>query len=90
MPKRGGEELNEAAIELWVENLISTEEAIDEDNALGWIVDLKEKNPSYYEDRLSIYRKKVRDEFSKHGNALWTLSESAKTNLQKLKELALE
>ena len=89
MPKRGGEELNEAAIELWVENLISTEEAIDEDNALGWIVDLKEKNPSYYEDRLSIYRKKVRDEFSKHGNALWTLSESAKTNLQKLKEVGI-
>ena len=89
MPKRGGEELNEAAIELWVENLISTEEAIDDENALGWIVDLKEKNPSYYEDRLSIYRKKVRDEFSKHGNALWTLSESAKTNLQKLKEVGI-
>ena len=89
MPKRGGEELNEAAIELWIENLISTEEAIDDENALGWIVDLKEKNPSYYEDRLSIYRKKVRDEFSKHGNALWTLSESAKTNLQKLKEVGI-
>ncbi|MGB0699515.1 MAG: DEAD/DEAH box helicase family protein [Candidatus Poseidoniaceae archaeon] len=89
MPKRGGEELNEAAIELWIENLISTEEAIDDENALGWIVDLKEKNPSYYEDRLSIYRKKVRDEFSKHGNALWTLSESSKTNLQKLKEVGI-
>ena len=89
MPKRGGEELNEAAIELWIDNLISTEEAIDDENALGWIVDLKEKNPSYYEDRLSIYRKKVRDEFSKHGNALWTLSESAKTNLQKLKEVGI-
>ena len=89
MPKRGGEELNEAAIELWIENLISTEEAIDDENALGWIVDLKEKNPSYYEDRLSIYRKKVRDEFSKHGNALWTLSQSAKTNLQKLKEVGI-
>ena len=89
MPKRGGEELNEAAIELWIENLISNEEAIDEENALGWINDLKEKNQPYYEDRLSIYRKKVRDEFSKHGNALWTLSESAKTNLQKLKQIGI-
>ena len=89
MPKRGGEELNEAAIELWIENLISNEEAIDEENSLGWINDLKEKNQPYYEDRLSIYRKKVRDEFSKHGNALWTLSESAKTNLQKLKQIGI-
>ncbi|MEC7178789.1 MAG: DEAD/DEAH box helicase family protein, partial [Candidatus Thermoplasmatota archaeon] len=89
MPKRGGEELNEAAIELWIENLISNEEAIDEENALGWINDLKEKNQPYYEDRLSIYRKKVRDEFTKHGNALWTLSESAKTNLQKLKQVGI-
>ena len=89
MPKRGGEELNEAAIELWIENLISNEEAIDEENALGWIEDLKTKNNAYYEDRLSVYRKKVRDEFSKHGNALWTLSESAKNNLQRLKEIGI-
>ena len=89
MPKRGGEELNEAAIELWIENLISNEEAIDEENALGWIEDLKIKNSDYYEDRISVYRKKVRDEFSKHGNALWTLSESAKNNLQRLKEIGI-
>ena len=68
MPKRGGEELNEAAIDLWTENLISNEEALDEENALGWIEDLKIKNSDYYEERLSVYRKKVRDDFSKHGN----------------------
>ena len=89
MPKRGGNELNEAAIELWIENLIANEEAIDEENALGWIGDLKIKNSDYYEDRISVYRKKVRDEFSKHGNALWTLSESAKNNLQRLKEIGI-
>ena len=89
MPKRGGNELNEAAIELWIESLIANEEAIDEENALGWIEDLKIKNSDYYEDRISVYRKKVRDEFSKHGNALWTLSESAKNNLQRLKEIGI-
>ena len=89
MPKRGGEELNEAAIDLWTENLISNEEALDEENALGWIEDLKIKNSDYYEERLSVYRKKVRDEFSKHGNALWTLSESAKNNLQRLKKIGI-
>ena len=89
MPKRGGEELNEAAIELWTESLISKGEAIDEENALAWQEDLKIRNNDYYEDRLSIYRKKVRDEFSKHGNALWTLSESAKNNLKALKEIGV-
>ena len=89
MPKRGGEELNEAATELWVQNLISNGEAVDEENALAWQEDLKVRNNDYYEDRLSTYRKKVRDEFSKHGNALWTLSESAKDNLQRLKEAGI-
>lgn len=89
MPKRGGEELNEAAIELWTESLISNGEAIDEANALAWQEDLRIRNNDYYEDRLSTYRKKVRDEFSKHGNALWTLSESAKNNLQRLKEVGI-
>ena len=89
MPKRGGEELNEAAIELWTESLISKGEAIDEENALAWQEDLKIRNNDYYEERLSIYRKKVRDEFSKHGNALWTLSESAKNNLKALKEIGV-
>ncbi len=89
MPKRGGEELNEAATELWVQNLISNGEAVDEENALAWQEDLKVRNNDYYEDRLSTYRKKVRDEFSKHGNALWTLSESAKNNLQRLKEAGI-
>ena len=89
MPKRGGEELNEAAIELWIQSLISNGEAIDEENALAWQEDLKIRNNDYYEDRLSIYRKKVRDEFSKHGNALWTLSETAKNNLKGLKEIGI-
>ena len=89
MPKRGGEELNEAAIELWTESLISNGEAIDEASALAWQEDLRVRNNDYYEDRLSTYRKKVRDEFSKHGNALWTLSESAKNNLQRLKEVGI-
>ena len=55
MPERGGEELNEAAIELWIQSLISNGEAIDEENALAWQEDLKIRNNDYYEDRLSIY-----------------------------------
>ncbi len=78
MPKRGGEQLDQVAIELWCESLIISGEAVDEESAIAWIKDLEDKNVNYYKDRLSIYRKKVRDDFSKHGNALWTLSESSR------------
>lgn len=90
MPKRGGEQLDQVAIELWCESLIISGEAVDEESAIAWIKDLEDKNVNYYKDRLSIYRKKVRDDFSKHGNALWTLSESSRKTLEKLKQVGVE
>ena len=89
MPKRGGEQLDEVAIELWSESLIINGEADDEDSAIAWIQDLEAKNINYYKERLSVYRKKVRDDFSKHGNALWTLHDSSRKTLEKLKEIGI-
>ena len=89
MPKRGGEQLDEVAIELWSESLIINGEAVDEDSAIAWIQDLEIKNINYYKERLSVYRKKVRDDFSKHGNALWTLNDSSRKTLEKLKEIGI-
>lgn len=89
MPKRGGEQLDEVAIELWIESLIINEEATDEESAIAWIKDLEDKNFNYYKNRLSVYRKKVRDDFSKHGNALWTLSESSRKTLENLKKVGI-
>ena len=89
MPKRGGEQLDGVAIELWIESLIINEEASDEESAIAWIKDLEDKNFNYYKDRLSVYRKKVRDDFSKHGNALWTLSESSRKTLENLKKVGI-
>ena len=86
MPKRGGEQLDQVAIELWSESLIANGESIDEESAIAWIEDLKTKNKKYYDERLSVYRKKVRDDFSKHGNALWTLHESSRKTLREIKE----
>ena len=54
MPKRGGEQLDEVAIELWSESLIINGEADDEDSAIAWIEDLEIKNINYYKERLSI------------------------------------
>ena len=89
MPRKGGEDLDEVAIELWAEKLILDEEASDHEEAKAWQDDLLERNFDYYTKRLSTYRKKVRDEFAEHGNALWTLHESAKENLLRLKEVGI-
>ena len=89
MPKRGGEQLDQVAIELWSESLIAKGETVDEESAIAWIEDLQIKNKKYYDVRLSVYRKKVRDDFSKHGNALWTLHESSRKTLERLKKIGI-
>ena len=89
MPKHGGESLDESAIELWIKSLIVKKEAIDDESALAWIEDLRSKNSKYFDDRISVYRKKVRDDFAQHGNALWTLSESSRKTLQRLKKVGI-
>ena len=81
MPKKGGEDLDVTAIELWAETLVTKAEADSNESAMIWIADLKRTNPEYFDERLSIYRKKVRDDFAKNGNALWTLLDSAKQTL---------
>ena len=86
MPKRGGEDLDVTAIELWAEVLVSKAEADTNEAALLWIADLKRTNPEYFDERLSVYRKQVRDDFAKNGNALWTLHDSARKTLMKLKQ----
>ena len=90
LPKRGGDDLDESAMELWISKLMTPDidriEAEDRESAISWIEDLEEKNPEYYADRLSHFRKKVRDDLSEHGNALWVLHDSAKANLMRLKE----
>ena len=89
MPRKGGEDLDQVAIELWAEKLISDGEASNHEEAMAWQKDLLERNKKYYTSRLSTYRKKVRDEYAEHGNALWTLHESAKENLMLLKDCLL-
>ena len=43
MPKRGGDSLDDSAIELWIKSLIAKKEAIDDESALAWIDDLRTK-----------------------------------------------
>ncbi len=86
MPKKGGEDLDVTAVELWSETLVAKAEADTNEAAMLWIADLKRTNPDYFHERLSVYRKKVRDDFAENGNALWTLHDSARKTLMKLKQ----
>ena len=88
-PGKGGEDIEEKALLLWAEKLIAQEEAHDHVSCEAWQTDLKEKNPEYYEERLGTYRKKVRDEIAKGGNAISILGKSAKENLERLKEVGV-
>ena len=67
---------DDAAMEIWVDKLISENEA-DSTETVKLVEDLKDNNKEYYSERFSTYRKQVRDDFA-HGNALWILHESAK------------
>ena len=88
-PGKGGEDIEEMALMAWSEKLIAQGEAHDHVSCEAWQTDLKEKNPDYYEERLGTYRKKVRDEIAKSGNAISILGKSAKENLERLKEVGV-
>jgi superfamily II DNA or RNA helicase len=89
MPRKGGKDLDQVALSLWAEKLIEDGQADDHESAEAWQSSLKSSNSKYYTSRLSTYRKKVRDDFAKNGNAMWTLHESAKANLMRLKEVGI-
>ena len=94
LPKRGGDDLDGAAIEMWVSKLMTpsesgTIEAEDSESAMAWINDLEQKNSEYHAETMSHYRKKVRDSLADHGNALWVLHESARENLMRLSEVGV-
>lgn len=86
MPQRGGSNLDNAAVRLWIENLLVKSQATDEAEASAWIADLAEKNPAYHRERLAAFRKDVRDESFIQGNALEMLHRSSKETLQRLQD----
>lgn len=89
LPHRGSKNMNADAIELWIENLVEKGQAKDPDEAVVWIDDLKRHNRSYYDDRLSGYRKVVRDEIATRGEAMKTLHSSALETLERLKHAGI-
>ena len=85
MPGRGGISEELKTVQLWQEKLIEQGEAVNPREALIWINDLKAHNCDYYEERMSFYRKKVRDQKALSGDALDVLHDSAMATLERLK-----
>ncbi len=86
LPRRGGEDLDAEAHQLWQSRLIEKGQAKDPDEAAVWIDDLRRHNAEYYERRLSAYRKEIRDAAAMGGQSLRMLHDSSRATLQRLRE----
>jgi hypothetical protein len=89
LPRRGGEDLDRKAVELWIDRLIETQQAEDPVQADLWIADLERHNPQYYAERLSAYRKKARDAAAISGQALDMLHRSSLETLRRLRDFGI-
>jgi len=85
LPSRGGKDIDADALNRWIERLVDEGHAQDPDEAKIWIDDLKRHNHAYYVDRLSGYRKAIRDDIAISGGAMKTLHASALATLERLK-----
>ena len=86
LPRRGGEDLDAEAVDLWRERLMEEGQAEGYEEAEAWIDGLKLHNRAYHDERLSSYRKMVRDRMAIGGEALKTLHQSSLATLERLRE----
>lgn len=86
MPQRGNEDWDRVALELWKQRLVEKGEAQDLSEAAVWIEDLHAHNPEYYEDRLSVYRKRHRDDIAADGNSFELLHRSSQETLLRARQ----
>jgi hypothetical protein len=86
MVRTKGEDLEQAAMELWVQKLLDMGEAIDLDSSIAWIEDLRSNNQSYYEKQMKGFRKKARDAMSEVSGSISWLNSSSLKAIERLKE----
>lgn len=89
LPRRGDDGLDHAAMSLWEDRLISKGQAQDPAEAKVWIRDLKKHNRDYYDERLSAYRKSVRDEAGLAGESFEMLHQSCLRTWQRLRDVGV-
>ena len=86
MVRTKGDDLEGAALQLWLEKLVDGGEAIDDASGLAWLEDLRLKNPDYYEKEMKKHRKKVRQGKVIEEGALAWLNANAQDSIQALKD----
>ena len=89
LPIRGSEELDQAAVNLWAEKLVFGGQVANHEVAAIWQNDLKERNPDYFKDRMSFYRKIAREGIEKADDPLWSLHSSSRENIDLLKRTGI-
>ncbi len=89
LPRRGGDDLDEAAIDAWCEKLVETEQADNLEQAMAWLTELAKHNADYYAERLSGYRKFARDAVASGGQAMDTLHASSLATLKRLRDFGV-
>lgn len=71
---------------LWIEHLIETDHAQGVEEATVWISDLEKHNTDFYNNRLSVYRGKLRERETLSGRALELLHRSSAETLHRLRD----
>ena len=89
IPSRSDDTLDTVAIFNWVDHLIEKGQASDPAEAQVWIESLQTQNQDYYQNRLSFFRKKVRDEVSLGGDTMKLLHASALATLKRMRDEGL-
>jgi superfamily II DNA or RNA helicase len=86
MTESAGADTDEQAKLLWRESLVESEHAQDMLEADVWIRDLERHNSDYYDQRLSIYRKKIRERKSLAGETLSFLHPNSHATFERLRD----
>ncbi len=84
LPARGKGSLKSEAHALWLERLLESGEANDEDAGRAWIADLEKNNPDYAQRRLTAYRKQAREARALQGKALEDLHAASRALIERL------
>lgn len=85
MVRTKSSDLEETALQLWVEKLIDLQEASDDLSAQEWLDDLQLKNPDYFEKQMKGFRKKARGILSEESGSIAWLNESSSAAIERLR-----
>jgi len=85
LPNRQDTEIDTLARTLWMERLVEQGEVGSTEEAQVWIRDLSAHNPTYYHQRVAVYRREARAALTQQGQAVDTLHQASRDTLLRLR-----